>query len=528
MFAVAILAALLKIVAITGAEPVVLQTAPAAPAKPIVAADALAPVEKDLPTGPLLDRPEPGDGSEGPTRVSLGANLGARPGFVDAPSIFRRPSPDGAPVEPVCADLGDFPKSSRVVFPLPEAYFGSYDDTWGAPRPQGGHEGSDLMSPAGTPEFAVTDGTIVEVAGANENGWNRLGGYTIMLRADYDVGPIREGDLFYYAHMNRKSTLPVGTKVRAGQRLGLVGDTGEGPEVTRGKFPSHLHLGWYDAGAASDRSEVESGAMDPYPLLLWLEENGGAVSGGAEASYCEAPQGPTPDSDSPGERPDIDTRDARPNPVVEDGERRRDRPSGRGDEPANEPSKTGKTVRSRPGGGAASGEAVSTPVEEDPDRTARPVDDRSGGGPGGGGGDDGGDNDQGPRTGGGEVQDPSSCLLPRPDRTMFPLRTIADPLREPADCEPVRKDDREDAGDEAPDTPGAGDPNRPEKNEPRKHPDGGESEDSREPPKKNRLQPSEEPARPGPEDRNPADDTTREERTEASPESPKPEAAPPD
>ena len=89
-------------------------------------------------------------------------------------------------------------------------YANSYDDTWGAPRPQGGHEGTDLMSPAGTPEYAVTDGTIVPVTGSNGNGWNTLGGYALMLRAAYSVGPVREGDLFYYAHLEKESALPLG------------------------------------------------------------------------------------------------------------------------------------------------------------------------------------------------------------------------------------------------------------------------------------------------------------------------------
>jgi hypothetical protein len=57
------------------------------------------------------------------------------------------------------------------------------------------------MSLTGTREFAITDGTIVPVKGANGNGWNRLGGYTVMLEATSDAGPIEEGDLFYYAHM---------------------------------------------------------------------------------------------------------------------------------------------------------------------------------------------------------------------------------------------------------------------------------------------------------------------------------------
>jgi len=327
VFAVAVLVTLLKGGGITGAKPAVLQMAPAEPAA--VAEPTPEPVESRVPDGPLLDWPEEDDLVARPlSEFEMGGRFGGRAEpakLAPDASVFRRPSPGGGPSEPVCGDLGAFPESSRVVFPLPDEYLGSYEAGWGSPRPQGWHEGTDLMSPTGTPEFAVTDGTIVEVAGANENGWNRLGGYTVMLQAAYDVGPIRKGDLFYYAHLAERSTLPVGAEVRAGQQVGVVGDTGEGPEGTRGEFPSHLHLGWYDAGEAGARSEAESGAMDPYPLLRWLESNGGAVSGGTDASYCEAPQGPAPASDSPGERPDMDTGDegdARPSPVVEDNERR--------------------------------------------------------------------------------------------------------------------------------------------------------------------------------------------------------------
>ena len=174
------------------------------------------------------------------------------------PPVFHRPAPASppaisgdAPVRtpalgtgPVCGDLENFPSTSKIFFPLPKHYFDSYEDTWGAPRPQGGHEGTDLMAPTGTPEYAVTDGTIVPVAGATQSGWNSLGGYTVMVEAAYSVGPIKKGDLFYYAHLARKSALKIGTKVRAGQVVGYAGDTGQGPEVTRGLFPPHLHLGW--------------------------------------------------------------------------------------------------------------------------------------------------------------------------------------------------------------------------------------------------------------------------------------------
>ena len=326
-FAVAVLAAVLKL-SVSGAEPGFLKMLPAAPSASVAEAVPQPPESPEDPRlvsfsgddeAERLQRIIPREDARASSRkgVLAGSNAEGAGPPGDAP-VFRRPSSaPGLSPDPVCGDLGDEPGSSRVVFPLPNEYFNSYDDTWGAARPQGGHEGSDLMSPSGTPEFALTDGRLVAVAGSNENGWNRLGGYTVMLEAAYDIGPIKKGDLFYYAHMDRESSLPIGTEVRAGQRIGAVGDTGEGREGTRGKFPPHLHLGWYDAELSEDRSGTESGAMDPYPLLTWLESNGGAVTGGTDASYCQAPQSPNPVPSTgepnwpipsgPGERPDLDT-----------------------------------------------------------------------------------------------------------------------------------------------------------------------------------------------------------------------------
>lgn len=437
LFAAAVLAALLKLGGITGAKPAVLLMAPAKPA----AAKPAEPVESRVPDGPLPDWPEEDALGERPlSDFTPGGRFEGRAAADEDASVFRRPG--GEPSEPVCGDLGAFPRSSRVVFPLPDEYLGSYEAGWGSPRPQGGHEGTDLMSPSGTPEFAVTDGTIVEVAGANENGWNRLGGYTVMLEAAYDIGPIRKGDLFYYAHMDAASTLPIGTEVRAGQQVGTAGDTGEGPEGTRGKFPSHLHLGWYDVSEAGSRSQAESGAMDPYPLLLWLEENGGAVSGGTDASYCEAPQGPVPASDSPGERPDMDTgndRDARPSPVVEDNERR-DRGEKRGQE--------GDGRAADPNKDETVGAKVPTP-EGPPDRTTQPL--------------------AGGETHDGGVGNPPNPSPAPPDFDRTPLPAVPD--QGPETTSPDDREDDEDAGGNDRNPPTAEDTNPDEEDEREERPD---------------------------------------------------------
>lgn len=161
-----------------------------------------------------------------------------------------------------------------AVFPLPERYAGSYANDWGASRVQGRHEGTDVFAPDGIPIRSITDGTVSRAWGSSDDGWNTLGGYTVMIEASHDVGPIERGDRLYYAHMNGPTALQPGEKVEAGQKIGEVGDTGQGPPGTRGEFEPHLHLGWYAGWGLfeTDRTQAASGAMNPYPLLRWIEE----------------------------------------------------------------------------------------------------------------------------------------------------------------------------------------------------------------------------------------------------------------
>lgn len=173
------------------------------------------------------------------------------------------------------------PEPRRAVFPLPESYMGEYTNDWGAPRPQGSHEGNDIYAPEGVEVRSITAGTVVRAEDTDEDGWNTLGGYTVNVRADHSVGPVERGDAFYYAHLRQPAPFEPGDSVEAGEKLGEVGLTGGGPPVTREATSPHLHLGWY---VSEQNQQAESGARNPYPLLERLRQNGG--------SFTIQPEGP--------------------------------------------------------------------------------------------------------------------------------------------------------------------------------------------------------------------------------------------
>ncbi|RZK50032.1 MAG: M23 family metallopeptidase, partial [Hymenobacter sp.] len=129
--------------------------------------------------------------------------------------------------------LGLFPVKGRT-----DQAIGSF---WGNERDNGArrHEGVDIFAPRGTPAVAATDGYITRT------GESKLGGRVVWL-AD------AQGQHLYYAHLDKQLVQP-GQRVRAGDTLGLVGNTGN----ARTTAP-HLHFGIYRAGR---------GAVDPWPFL---------------------------------------------------------------------------------------------------------------------------------------------------------------------------------------------------------------------------------------------------------------------
>lgn len=132
-----------------------------------------------------------------------------------------------------------------------------YEDSWGNERTYGGertHEGCDIMSEENKrgvmPVIAASGGTVTNL------GWLELGGWRIGITSD-------NGIYYYYAHLDSYAdNMAEGTKIRKGQLIGYMGDSGYSKvEGTVGKFDVHLHFGIY---IYVDGKET---ALNPYYLL---------------------------------------------------------------------------------------------------------------------------------------------------------------------------------------------------------------------------------------------------------------------
>lgn len=126
-----------------------------------------------------------------------------------------------------------------LAFPVPEHDVEAILSRFGAPRDGGRreHHGVDIFAPRGTPVVAAADG-VVRRAGTGGRGGN-----VVWLR-DRE----REQSL-YYAHLDRHA-VRTGDRVRAGDTIGFVGNTGNARTT-----PPHLHFGIYRRGR---------GPVDPF------------------------------------------------------------------------------------------------------------------------------------------------------------------------------------------------------------------------------------------------------------------------
>jgi murein DD-endopeptidase MepM/ murein hydrolase activator NlpD len=123
------------------------------------------------------------------------------------------------------------------IFPVRGKH--TYGDGIGAPRGDHSHQGLDISAPCGAKLVAAQGGTVTvnqyQASGA---------GYYIVIDT---IG----GTDHVYMHMAYPPALPVGTAVRTGQTVGLVGTTGSSSGC-------HLHFemwgspGWFSGGSLID------------------------------------------------------------------------------------------------------------------------------------------------------------------------------------------------------------------------------------------------------------------------------------
>lgn len=151
------------------------------------------------------------------------------------------------PVEKTAAPM----VSGGLVVPVAGARREQLTDDWGDPRGGGtrGHQGLDIMAPGGTPVLAAAAGTVEKLF------LSKAGGITAYIRTP-------DGrTVHYYAHLAGYAPgLHEGQRVRAGERIAFVGDTGNA-----GAGNTHLHFGVQRLRPGERWWQGE--AVDPYPLL---------------------------------------------------------------------------------------------------------------------------------------------------------------------------------------------------------------------------------------------------------------------
>jgi murein DD-endopeptidase MepM/ murein hydrolase activator NlpD len=184
-----------------------------------------------------------------------------------APTGAERPEPTSTSRDPRTG--GDFPSGSpgssqevpttgsatrslsrRFRIPVagvrPEELVDTYTQARSAGR---SHDAIDIAAPRGTPVIAVADGAVLKLFLSEQ------GGITL-----YQIDPDQR-TLYYYAHLDRYApAIAEGLRVRQGDTIGYVGDTGN---AGAGNF--HLH---FEISTTEDPTQYWGGTpTNPYPLL---------------------------------------------------------------------------------------------------------------------------------------------------------------------------------------------------------------------------------------------------------------------
>ena len=184
-----------------------------------------------------------------PHRVLVRVPKGAKSGRVRVISRETGKSKPGPKLQILAArrvSPASFGDGAAAVFPVRGKYdFGTRTNTFGGGR---GHEGQDVLAKCGVPVANALSGEIQHVA------FQSAAGNYVVVQAD-------DGTSQAYMHLREKPDLEKGDAIKAGDRIGYVGQTGRASAC-------HLHFelwtapGWYLGGKP----------VDPLPSLKkWAE-----------------------------------------------------------------------------------------------------------------------------------------------------------------------------------------------------------------------------------------------------------------
>jgi murein DD-endopeptidase MepM/ murein hydrolase activator NlpD len=198
-----------------------------------------------------------------------------------SPTASAKPSPSKkAPTTKPTKPVEKAPSgSSKYVFPVSAS-----NVSWH--KTHGKYAATDLFADCGKPILAVTGGVILEVSlkdtyvkGRPDGPAN--GGLSVSLLGD-------DGVRYYGSHLSKvQSGIRAGVRVTAGQKLGLLGKTGNANNVC------HLHFGLSPKCAGTGDWKVRRGVVWPYSYLSSWRSKGSkspaaAVSDWKKAHNCKA------------------------------------------------------------------------------------------------------------------------------------------------------------------------------------------------------------------------------------------------
>ena len=132
------------------------------------------------------------------------------------------------------------------IFPVVGPY--RYTNDFGDPRPQGRHEGNDILAPKKSPVVAVEDGKIKFWTTSSRAGcmlylYGASGTTYLYIHLDNDVTMANDNRGKCVAGGSYWPGLKDGTKVVAGQAIGFVGDSGDADGTPHLHFEVHPHDG---------------------------------------------------------------------------------------------------------------------------------------------------------------------------------------------------------------------------------------------------------------------------------------------